>query len=157
MSKNRVIPFGYCMKNGEITVDYTESKAVIEIFEEYLNGSSLKQIAKLMESEKIRYTADSEHWNKNMVKRIIENKKYLGNDKYPQIISGIFLYRQTKSVLKKQLLYALFLRICRKSETSHIVPNAVINFQESAVTVAMQNGIVVILTVTGWNINLRIK
>ncbi len=90
MSKNRVIPFGYCMKNGEIMVDYTESKAVIEIFEEYLNGSSLMQIARLMEFEKIRYTADSEHWNKNMVKRIIENKKYLGNDKYPQIISKKF-------------------------------------------------------------------
>lgn len=53
MPKNRVIPFGYCMKNGEITVDYKESKAVIEIFEKYLNGSSLMQIAKLMESEKI--------------------------------------------------------------------------------------------------------
>lgn len=90
MPKNRVIPFGYCMKNGEITVDVTESKAVVKIFEEYLNGNSLLQIAKLMKSEKIRYTADSEHWNKNMVKRIIENKKYLGTDKYPQIISEKF-------------------------------------------------------------------
>ena len=40
MAKNRVIPFGYCMRNGEVTVDFAESKAVIEIFEEYLNGSS---------------------------------------------------------------------------------------------------------------------
>lgn len=38
MAKNRVIPFGYCMKNGEATVDFTESKAVVKIFEEYLNG-----------------------------------------------------------------------------------------------------------------------
>lgn len=101
MPKNRVIPFGYCMKNGEITVDYTESKAVIEIFEEYLNGSSLMQIARLMESEKIRYTADSEHWNKNMVKRIIENEKYLGNDKYPQIISGTFFVQANEKRVKK--------------------------------------------------------
>ena len=86
MAKNRTIPFGYCMRNGKINVEVTESKAVIRIFEEYLNDSSLKQIAKLMESEKIRYTADSDHWNKNMIKRIIENKKYLGNDKLPQII-----------------------------------------------------------------------
>ena len=71
MAKNRVIPFGYCMKNGGITVDFTESKAVIRIFEEYLNGSSLMQIAKLMESEKIKYNEDSDRWNKNMVKRII--------------------------------------------------------------------------------------
>lgn len=101
MAKNRVIPFGYCMKNGEITVDYKESKAVIEIFEKYLNGSSLMQIAKLMESEKIRYTADSEHWNKNMIKRIIENEKYLGNDKYPQIISEIFFTQANEKRAQK--------------------------------------------------------
>lgn len=88
MAKNRTIPFGYCMRNGEIKVDFTESKAVVRIFEEYMNGSSFLQIAKLMEFEKIRYTANSEHWNKNMVKRIIENEKYLGNGKCPQIIDG---------------------------------------------------------------------
>lgn len=44
------------------------------------------QIAKLMGSEKIRYSESSDKWNKNMVKRIIENEKYLGNGKYPQII-----------------------------------------------------------------------
>ena len=73
MARNRVIPFGYCMKNGEITTEPKEVYAVAEIFREYLNGSSLLQIAKLMESENIRYTEDSDHWNKNMVKRIIEN------------------------------------------------------------------------------------
>lgn len=53
MAKNRTIPFGYCMRNGKIIVDLTESKAVVRIFEEYLNGSSLLQIAKLMDFEKI--------------------------------------------------------------------------------------------------------
>ncbi len=101
MAKNRTIPFGYCMKKGKITVDFNESKAVIKIFEEYLDGSSLMQIAMLMESEKIRYTADSEHWNKNMVKRIIENKKYLGNDKYPQIISETFFAQANEKRMSK--------------------------------------------------------
>ncbi len=101
MAKNRTIPFGYCMWNGKITVDLTESKAVIRIFEEYLNDSSLLQIAKLMESEKIRYTADSKHWNKNMVKRIIENKKYLGTEKYPQIISEKFFTQANEKRVSK--------------------------------------------------------
>lgn len=101
MAKNRTIPFGYCMRNGEITVDFMESKAVVKIFEEYLNGSSLMQIAKLMESEKIRYTADSEHWNKNMVKRIIENEKYLGTDKYPKIISEKFFNQANEKRVSK--------------------------------------------------------
>ena len=81
MAKNRVIPFGYCMKNGVITTDPKEVCAVATIFSEYLSGKSLLQIAKLMESEKIRYNTDSDKWNKNMVKRIIENEKYLGTDK----------------------------------------------------------------------------
>ena len=101
MAKNRVIPFGYCMINGEITVDFTESKAVVKIFEEYLGGSSLLQISKLMESEKIRYTADSEHWNKNMIKRIIENEKYLGTEKYPQIISKKFFIQANEKRMSK--------------------------------------------------------
>ena len=101
MPKNRVIPFGYCMRNGEITVDFNESKAVARIFEEYLNGSSLQQIAKLMELEKIKYSASSDHWNKNMVKRIIENEKYLGNEKYPQIIGEkFFTHANEKRMLK---------------------------------------------------------
>lgn len=101
MAKNRVIPFGYCMRNGEITVDFAESKAVVKIFEEYLNGSSLLQIAKLMETEKIRYSEGSDRWNKNMVKRIIENEKYLGNGKYPQIISETFFDQANKKRVSK--------------------------------------------------------
>ena len=88
MPKNRIIPFGYCMKNGEITTEPKEVYAVVTIFDEYLKGKSLSEIAKLMETEKIRYSENSERWNKNMVKRIIENEKYLGNDTYPQIIDN---------------------------------------------------------------------
>ncbi|WP_164489206.1 recombinase family protein [Ruminococcus sp. Marseille-P6503] len=105
MPKNRVIPFGYCMRNGEITAEPKEVYAVSTIFSEYLKGGSLLQIAKLMESEKIRYTADSEKWNKNMVKRIIENEKYLGNDKYPRIIDeNIFKQANEKRVRKAAAL-----------------------------------------------------
>lgn len=89
------------MKNGKITVNFKESKVVIKILKEYLNGSSLLQIAKLMESEKIRYSEDSDRWNKNMVKRIIENEKYLGNDKYPQIISEKFFNQANEKRVSK--------------------------------------------------------
>ncbi len=101
MSKNRTIPFGYCMKNGNITVDFAESKAVVKIFEEYLNGSSLMQIAKIMESDKIRYSEGSDKWNKNMVKRIIENEKYIGTEKYPQIISETFFNQANEKRMSK--------------------------------------------------------
>ena len=54
-----------------------------------------------MESEKVRYSVDSDRWNKNMVKRIIENKKYLGNEKYPQIISEKFFNQANEKRMLK--------------------------------------------------------
>ena len=101
MPKNRTIPFGYGMKNGEITTNPKEVYAVVTIFDEYLNGKSLSEIANLMQYENIRYSEDSDYWNKNMVKRIIENEKYLGNDTYPQIIAeNIFKQANEKRVRK---------------------------------------------------------
>jgi len=81
--KNRTIPFGYMMQNGEITTNPTEVLAVVTIFSDYLAGHSLLDIAKRME---VPYS-EGAVWNKNMVKRILENDKYLGTDKFPQLIS----------------------------------------------------------------------
>lgn len=82
MGRNRTIPFGYMMQKGEITTNPKEVLAVITIFSEYLTGKSLLEIAKQMD---VPYS-DGAVWNKNMVKRILENEKYLGTDKYPQLI-----------------------------------------------------------------------
>ena len=38
MAKNRKIPFGYMMQNGEITTNPKEVLAVVTIFRSYLNG-----------------------------------------------------------------------------------------------------------------------
>ncbi len=81
--KNRTIPFGYMMQNGEVTTNPTEVLAVVTIFSDYLAGHSLLDIAKRME---VPYS-EGAVWNKNMVKRILENEKYLGTDKFPQLIS----------------------------------------------------------------------
>ena len=63
------------MKNAEITTNPKEVYAVVTIFDEYLKGKSLLEIAKLMETEKIRYSEYSDYWNKNMVKRIIDTHR----------------------------------------------------------------------------------
>lgn len=82
MARNRTIPFGYMMQNGVIKANPKEVLAVVTIFSEYLKGKSLLDIAKQME---VPYS-DGTVWNKHMVKRILENEKYLGTDKYPQLI-----------------------------------------------------------------------
>ena len=74
------------MRNGEIQPKPTESKAVQNIFQAYLNGSSLLAIANWMSSQGIPYNGIDFVWNKNMIKRILENEKYLGRNGYPAII-----------------------------------------------------------------------
>ena len=87
MKKNRTIPFGYEMKNGEIQPNQIESRAVQTIFESYLQGASLADIAQRMTEIGIPYHETSLIWNKSMVKRILENARYTGSDNFYPLIS----------------------------------------------------------------------
>ncbi len=84
MLKNRSIPFGYCMVNGKYALNAPEAEAVRKIFADYIGGKSLKTIAAEMQ---IPYNTGRAVWNKNMVCRVIENTKYIGEDGFPKIIS----------------------------------------------------------------------
>ena len=92
MKKNRTIPFGYVMCKGEIMPDPVENQAVREIFTAYLQGSSLSEIAGHMSILNISYNGITFDWNKNMVKRILDNEKYLGKDGYPVLIDSETFY-----------------------------------------------------------------
>ena len=102
MAKNRRIPFGYQMKNGEIVTEPRELYAVSKIFADYLKGKSLLEISRSMQEERIPYHPGEDFgWNKNMVKRILENEKYLGTETYPQLISADIFHRANNKKIKK--------------------------------------------------------
>lgn len=84
MLKNRSIPFGFCMVNGKYALNAPEADAVRKIFADYIGGKSLKTIAAEMQ---IPYNTGKAVWNKNMVCRVLENRKYIGENGYPQIIT----------------------------------------------------------------------
>ena len=84
MLKNRNIPFGYCITNGEYAVNDTEVEVIRQIFHRYIGGDSLKTIAAQMT---VPYNACKPVWNKNMVSRVLENRRYLGENGSPAIIS----------------------------------------------------------------------
>ena len=88
MKKNRNIPFGYIMQKGEIIAEPTVNQAVKDIFKLYLDGKSMSEIARQMSISQISYNGITFDWNKNMVKRILENEKYLGKDGYPALIDN---------------------------------------------------------------------
>lgn len=88
MAWQRTIPFGYRMQQGEIVCDSVEADVVRDIFDRYLKGESLQIIAISMTARGIRYHERTDCWNKNMVKRVLENAHYLGDDQFPSIIRG---------------------------------------------------------------------
>lgn len=85
MLKNRSIPFGYCMVNGKYALNAPEAETVRKIFADYIGGKSLKTIAAEMT---VPYIIGKYGWNKNMVCRVLENRKYIGENGYPQIITS---------------------------------------------------------------------
>ncbi len=72
------------MVNGKYALNAPEADAVRKIFADYIGGKSLKTIDAEMT---IPYIIGKSGWNKNMVCRVLENRKYIGENAYPQIIS----------------------------------------------------------------------
>jgi site-specific DNA recombinase len=83
--KNRFIPFGYRMQGGIMELHPLESEIIKDIYSKYLAGASLKSIADDLCQKGIEYLPGKYDWNKNRIKRIIEDIRYLGNTTYPPI------------------------------------------------------------------------
>ena len=92
MLKNRYIPYGYTMENGDIVIEQSEAKIIRYIFETYIAGAALKDIADRLTAQQVVYSEKKTEWNKARVMRILDNVKYLGDDTFPQIIDeGLFV------------------------------------------------------------------
>ena len=87
MAWQRKTPFGYMIRDGLIQPHPQEADAVRYIFGQYLAGASLLTVAEDMTRQDVRYHQHTTEWNKNMVKRILENTRYTGADNYPRIVS----------------------------------------------------------------------
>lgn len=84
--KNRTTPYGYMYDNGVIVINSSEVQSLMRIFELYLNGKSLLQIADQLNAELVEYLPGVTGWNKSRLMRIIEDERYIGTDIYPSII-----------------------------------------------------------------------
>lgn len=84
--KNRRFPYGYEMQNGVIIISAKEADTVKRIFREYLNGDNLKIIAERLTEKQVEFLPGEYGWNKNRIKRMIEDKRYIGDNFYPAIV-----------------------------------------------------------------------
>lgn len=85
--KNRRLPFGYRMEMGELTLHTQEAEVVHWIFGQYGEGVSYSSLVDKLNGQPIPYDV-GKPWNKNMVARMLEDRRYIGEKSYPAIISA---------------------------------------------------------------------
>jgi len=89
------IPFGYIIKNGKAIFDEKAATQIRDLFQLYLSGLSLADAA---EKAGIKRCHAS-------ISRILTNKRYLGDDFYPQIINEeIFKQVEMEKLRRAQML-----------------------------------------------------
>lgn len=98
--KNRKLPFGYALHGGEIVINQSEANAVGDIFRLYTGGTSLSGIAEVLRSSEISYDA-GRLWNKNMVSRILGDRRYVESTVYPQSYLRVYSVLRVPYVPKK--------------------------------------------------------
>lgn len=89
---NRKLPFGYKMEMGEIVLHPQEAELVEQIFRQYIAGGTYGTMVAGLRDQPIPYD-EGKIWNKNMVARILEDRRYTGENGYPAIIEDETLER----------------------------------------------------------------
>ena len=84
--KIRNILYGYQCVDGKIEFHPQESTVMKEIFQAYTEGKSLLELSKWLNERQIEYMPGVVGWNKSRIMRLLEDKRYLGDDRYPALI-----------------------------------------------------------------------
>ena len=84
----RHIPLGYRIQNGNAVIEPVSAVAIRTIFTDYRKGKSTYQIAKELTEQGVLNANHEPKWYHGGVGRVLENRKYLGDDFYPTIIEA---------------------------------------------------------------------
>lgn len=84
--KIRNILYGYQCVDGKMEFHPQESSVMKEIFKAYTEGKSLLELSKWLNERQIEYMPGVIGWNKSRIMRLLEDKRYLGDDRSPALI-----------------------------------------------------------------------
>lgn len=85
------LPYGYKVENGSPAVDETQAKQIRDMYAAYFSGLSLMEAAKTAGLPRTHSSA----------KRILRNRKYLGDEFYPPIIDQDTFDRAGKEISER--------------------------------------------------------
>ena len=105
------VALGFCVnKEKKIEVDPDIAPIVVEIFEMYAGGSTMAEIIRYLNEKQIK-TSYGNEFNKNSIRRILTNKRYIGiytyNEKeipdgLPHIVDEDLFYEVQNMIAKKK-------------------------------------------------------
>ena len=99
MARYRDQPFGYQIVNGAIQVEPTEAEVVRGVFHQYIEKKlSFAEIAQDLTARNIPYSKVRDAWDKHLVKRLLENQRYVGGNAYPAILVDKELLDQVSEI-----------------------------------------------------------
>lgn len=84
--RNRMLPLGYGVENGEIVINEQEADIVKSIFDDYCGGSSLKTLVNTLNARNAIFKVNGTQWNKGRIYHILMDRRYIGEKSYPPII-----------------------------------------------------------------------
>jgi len=99
--RNRKLLYGYIIQSGEIAIEPKEKIVVKRIFSSYIEGFSYQGIADMLNEDGLPYSSEDREWNKNKVKRLLENPRYIGENEYPAIITAK-TFAQVQTVIQSK-------------------------------------------------------
>ena len=82
----RKLPFGYHIRDGQIQIKENEAQIVRMIFDQYAAYPSYGRLTDKLNGQDVPYVPEKP-WNKNMVARILQDERYLGDATYLQIVT----------------------------------------------------------------------
>lgn len=137
MAGNRKLPFGYQMEQGRVVIHPKEAPIVREIFQEYILGASYKALVDGLREQGVVYN-QGKTWNKNMVARILENKRYIGLSGWPSIITEEQYNRADekrsgKVILPQRIKAQKVLRKLSGSNVSELIEQQVCNMMNALI------------------------
>lgn len=101
-------PFGYRLVNGnELIIDEAEANIVHMVFDSYLDGISILELAEMVTKTGFPTSEGTPYWQKSTISYMLQNEKYIGdslNQKF--CMTDTFPYRNIDNKGQKPKYYA---------------------------------------------------
>lgn len=92
------VPYGYMKAEGIMIVNPGEAEIVKRIYTDFLNGKGLLRISNDLNAEGIPKNSKGEPWNKNVVRYVLTNEKYIGDCLWQKkFTENVFPFRKSKN------------------------------------------------------------